>query len=323
MIYNLGQIRLELYDYFGYGINPEPETVRRMDGFINSVYMELLGKVGTSRLRRKTLPFSSVASQPLAVLPMLATQVFTILDRTNNITLDKLELQDIRERDPGQTSTASNPRYYAVVSWAAALARELADASEIFIKSTSALDTDVTVFLEGIITGGYPKPASNKVTGTAALSIDPLTTSWTDALKVNLSSRARGDIVLYEDSGAGTELARIPAGRTASRYTKLQLYPTPTTAVTYYADVEVALTRLENEMDEPLLHEDYHWLLVSGATMRQMLKDSKLAEWGMENRRFLEGWGAMVKKLGAQHALSSHNEPPRFSHLGSNFSDIS
>jgi hypothetical protein len=324
MIYNLGQIRQEVYDFFNYGTNPEQEVIRRIDQYANSVYMELLGKVGTSQLRRTVLTFSSVANDPWAVLPQVVSQILTIQDRSNNITLDKLSMKDIRYDDPGLTSSAANPRGYALVSWNAALAIEPSSASSLFIKSTNALDTDVTAYVDGVITGGYPKPASNKTSGgTTAVNLDAGTSTWIAAKKFYLGSRARGDIVLLQTSGAGTELARIPAGRSTSRYTKIQLHPKPTTVVTYHADVELSLDRLEAEMDEPLLHEDYHWLIVSGCLMRQMLKDGKHVEYGFEKKRYDVGWGQMVHKLGAQYGLGARNEAPRFSHLGPNFSNIS
>lgn len=311
---NLGQIRQELCDYFGQGTNPDEDTLRRYDQFINSVYMELLGRKGTSKLRRGVLTFSSVADDPFAVLPMVATKILTILDRTNNQELEPLSIQQIRRDDPGLSSSSSNPRGYAVINYAAPLAIEPADASELFVKSTSTDDVNVSAFLEGIITGGYTKRVSNKPNGTTAVSLDSTITTWIGAKKFYLDGRAKGDILLMEDSGAGTELARIPQGRTTARYTKIHLHPVPTAVVTYHADVEISVDRLEGEMDEPLLHEDFQWLITSGAICRQMLKDGKHIEHGIEKKRFMDGAAAMIAKLGSEGV--SPNRPRQFSQLG-------
>lgn len=316
---NLGQIRQELYDFFGAGENPEPEVIRRFDQFINGTYKEIMSKKGMSRYRRGILPFSSVALDPLAVLPMVATRIITIQDRLNNQVLDPCDIQDIRFDDPGLVSSTSNPRAYAIINYAAALGIEPSAAAELFIKSTSALDTAVTAYLDGIVTGGYPKTISNVLTGTIGVSLDPTITNWIGAKKFYLSSKARGDITLLKSSGAGTELARIPQGRTTSRYTKIQLHPVPTAVVTYYADVEVSVDNLESQMDEPLFHEDYHWLLVSGAKMKQLMKDKDATTWGIENSRYKDGIGSLILRAHAPSGVGDRIGSPRFSQLGANF----
>lgn len=316
---NLGQIRGELYDYFGHGENPEPEVVRRFDSFINSTYKKIMSKKGMGKQRRGVLPFSSVALDPFAVLPMVATRIITIQDRTNQQILDPLEIQDIRYDDPGLTSSAANPRGYATINFAAALAIEPSAAAELFVKSTSALDTAVTAYLDGIVTGGYPKTISNNVTGTTGVSLDPTITSWIGAKKFYIASKARGDITLNKTTGSGTELARIPQGRTTSRYTKIQLHPVPTAVVIYHADVEVSVDNLESEMDEPLLHEDYHWLLVTGAKMMQLTKDKDYIGYGIEKKSFEDGVGSLQHRLQSPSGIGVPGRPRRWSMLGPYF----
>lgn len=316
---NLGQIRMELYDYFGHGENPEPEVIRRFDQYINATYREIMSKKGMGKLRRQVLTFSSVAADPFAVLPQVATRLITIQDRVNNQVLDPISIQQIRYDDPGLTSSAANPRGYALINFAAPLAVEPSAASELFIKSTNALDNDVSVFLDGIITGGYARNISNKTTGTVGVSLDPTITTWIGAKKLYLSSKARGDITLLKSSAAGTELARIPAGRTTARYTKIQLHPVPTAIVTYHADVELSVDALESEMDEPLLHEDFHWLLVTGSKAKQLQKDKDYPGANVLKGELRDGVGSLMHRLQAASGVGGQTTPPRFSQLGPNF----
>jgi hypothetical protein len=77
---------------------------------------------------------------------------------------------------------------------------------------------------------------------------------------------------LLEDSGLGTELARITIGAKRPRYQAIALWPTPAAILTYYVDYRREVLDLVNAADEPPLPTDLHWVLTAYARMREYEK---------------------------------------------------
>jgi hypothetical protein len=101
-------------------------------------------------------------------------------------------------------------------------------------------------------------------------------TDFVEITKFYISAAAVGAVTLHEDASGGTELARIPIGQTFSRYQGIQLWPTPSAAVTYYVDYMRNIPDMSVANDEPLLPEDFHWLLVEGALIKEWTKKDDL-----------------------------------------------
>lgn len=322
---NLQQIENTLYDRLGFDIaNPETVVTTRLRRYVNDTYRRILGTRGCGKLRRRTLTFSSVASSPYAVLPQAATNLYTIQDRTNNWLLDPWTLNDLRGRDPGLTSGTANPYAFVVVNYASPVAKQPADASELFAKSDAASDgATKTVQLEGLTTGGYTRTASVAMNGTTAVSLGATITSWTDVTKFYLAPSsgttlvtAAGNVTLHEDSGAGTELARITIGRAFPRYTLLHLYPTPATAQTYYADVDLHIEDMSSLADEPLLPEDFHWILVEGALEMEFVRLGRTED-ARDRRSVIKGGVSDMKLFLRRKGGNPMPRDMRFSQLGS------
>ena len=91
---------------------------------------------------------------------------------------------------------------------------------------------------------------------------------------VTTPTAAVGVVTLHEDSGSGTEIARIHTGDVRAQFHRFLLYPTPSAVVTYTADVLRQIPEMSNDTDEPLLPEDFHDLLLDKAE----LKDTKKAD---------------------------------------------
>jgi hypothetical protein len=105
------------------------------------------------------------------------------------------------------------------------------------------------------------------MTGVTAVSFDTTITTVIDVSKFYLSAAAVGTVTLHEDSGAGTELARIGIGQTEQRYYQIRLWPTPSAVNSYLVDETREITDFAQDTDEPLLPIDFHDLLVLGAVM--------------------------------------------------------
>lgn len=311
----------EYIDQLGLGTDPPQLVLNRMNRNLNIAYRELLAKKGLGRLRRKVLTFASVASTPFATLPQAATKIIAILDRSNATPLGEMTIQDVRYNDPGNNASSGVPYGYVPYNLSAPVNRDPTAAAELFVKSTSAIDgAGLTAYLTGIVTGGYQRRVQIPMNGVTAVSFAASITSWTDITKFYLSSPAKGDVTLTMTSGAGTELAFIPYGRAMARYSRILLYPVPTAIVTYTADVELAVEDLVNANDEPIFNEDFHWIITSGALMREYLRKEKMDEYAAERGRRTEGIAELVaftrRPGGLDRRLAA---PRRFSQLGSNF----
>lgn len=319
---NLGLLESQLYGKLGWPSTPQTTEVTRLRGFLNETHRELLGRgaIGPN-LRRALVTFTTVSGSPFAVLPQAAVMLFGISDRTNNNFLSQYSISDVRFQDPGLVSSGSAAYGFVAVEYAAAVTRDPSDASEIFAKSTAA-DTR-TAYLEGVRSNGQYVSLSKVLNGTTAVSFSATFNDIILITKFYLSaSDAANTVTLLEDSGAGTELSRIAPGRTYARYTRLHLLPTPSAVATLYADVELHVEDMAISTDEPLIPEDFHWLLMSGALVKEYEKREKVAFVDREMARFNKGvqdlQAFINRKFGPQ---VNSTRPRRFSQLGSMFPD--
>jgi hypothetical protein len=291
-------------------------TATRYKDALNEAHRQILRTPGMETLRHGTITFASVASTPRYALPADGVAKINRLTETTNDR--KLQYQtpgwlDASAPDPTEgTPWAWIPRGLVEVQ------TQPANASELFIKSTAAGDTG-TAYVEGIITGGYYRTASVTMTGTTAVSLAATITSFILVTKVYLSAVAVGTVTLHEDSGSGTELARIAIGDSRGQYHQIQLYPTPSAVVTYTVDILRAIPDMTNDRDEPLLPEDFHDLLIDRAELKELRKqddprrsqlliadiargESQLRSWVTTHPDWSPRWGAppaQISTLGA------------------------
>jgi hypothetical protein len=258
----LTDIEADLYRRLGYASSPATDVTTRIRAFINQVHRQLLTLPGLEYLRDDTITFASVNAQARYGLPPSVARIKAITDRTNDRRITLATLDQLRNADPGLDANGT-PASYVPIGWQA-VSVQPSDASELFVDSTSASDTN-TAYLEGIRTGGYPRVLSVTMTGTTAVTFSAAITDFIEVTKFYLSAAAVGTVTLHEDASGGTELARIPIGQTYARYVAIQLYPTPSAAVTYYVDYQRHIEDMSNANDEPLVPEDFHDLLVTGA----------------------------------------------------------
>jgi hypothetical protein len=306
----------------GYKTAPDAAVVTRCKAYINQTQREILSMKGMSSLRRAIVPFDSVATIPYAVLPQCATRIISVVDRTGAYPLSPVSVGHIQQADPSFSSTSGTPGYFAVINLASAVARNPLAAAELFVKSDSASDTSTKeVFVEGIVTGGYPRSASVALNGVTAVSLGATITTWIQVNKFYLTlaaggvSTAAGNVTLHSISGAGLELSRISIGRAYPRYTRIQLWPTPSAAVTYHAEIELHIEDMAESNDEPYLPEDFHWLLGSGALLKEYQRKEQPAMVAIERGTYEDGLGNL--KLYVARAVGTPPvERPRFSQLG-------
>jgi hypothetical protein len=290
---NLGDIELLAYDRLNLNTSPDSALRRQVRADINITHRQILSAKGHGILRRKTLPAMCIASTPFMVLPQSATSIYCIVDRANNRTLDPCELSDIRFRDPGQNFTGSVPDLYAVVNFASVVEQDpVSGSASLFIVSDDARDgSGTSITVEGVLADGTYRRVSIAMNGLTGVNISSTISTWAFITKFYSSSLAAGNITLHEATVGGNELSRIRPGQTYPRYTQLCLSGIPATAQTYYCDVELHVEDMTNGTDEPLVPEDYHWLLLTGALKRYYQKRRDFEAYRVEASDWEMGMG--------------------------------
>jgi hypothetical protein len=280
----------------------DTETGTRLGQFLNEAHRELLTMPGTEALRSGIVSFASVASQQMYALPTSGiARINRIWETTNDRKLSRKTLDWLRANDADpQTST---PWAWVDVGMAEVSAQP-SDASEIFVDSTSASDTN-TAYLEGVDSLGFRRTASVSMTGVTAVSLSTTITTWKQIDKFYLSAAAVGTVTLHEDASGGTELARIPIGAQYAEYSSLLLYPTPSAVVTYYADVTFGLTEMANDTDRPRVPEDFHDLILDIAELRELTKTDDHQRYAKQLRHIEQ------RKRDFRHWVYSHPDEVR------------
>lgn len=270
---NLTNILADSYRRLGFGTSPASDVATRLTAFANLEIREILSDPILSKLRRRTVSFATVGDLATAVLPQAATRVYSIVDRTNQRELDEVGQAWIREQDPGRSFTSGTPEAFATIDYTSPVARQPADSSQLLVKSSSASDTSQVAYIEFINSDGYIQTANATLTGTTALNLGAA--DVVTVLDFYLSAVPVGEVTLHEDTGSGTELAKIGIGRTRARYTMLEIYPTPSAAVTLHADVDVEISDLVNGTDEPTIPDEFCEVIIHGIRKREYQKREK------------------------------------------------
>lgn len=325
---SLSALQTMLYSRLGYPpATVDATVVARMLSYLNETHRQILSAKGMGILRRIPVTFASTANSSFAVLPQAATRVITIRDVTNRKRLDPMSLDDLRYEDPGLAFSSAVPYGFQVYNLASAVLVQPAAAVELVVLSSLAGDgATKTATVEGLTTGGYYRVASAVMNGIgAAVSFGP--TDWIEIQKFYLSltaggpTTASGLVQLKQTSSAGILTSVIPAGRQYARFTTIQLYPQPTAAVTYTADVELHVEDMALAGDEPLVPEDYHDLLVIGSLMKEYSRREKPIQYAEEKANWKERMAVLrsyVGKLSGSETRRTSVQAP-YSQLGANF----
>lgn len=283
----LSEILAGIYEESSYQTAPAAAVITRLTRWVNEGVRSVLSEPGLERLADSDAPLTvaSVINQARYVTPEAVARINSISERTNDMVLDAMSLEDYRRVSPDPTATTGTSTNYVPIG-RVAVAVQPSNASEIFVKSTAAGDTTQTAFIEGIITGGYMRTASVTLNGTTAVSLAAAITTFEEITDFYLSATAAGTVTLLEDSGAGTELARITIGAKRPRYYAFYLWPTPAAVVSYLVDYRREIVDLVNAADEPPIPTDYHAMLIAYAVMREFELQGEKARVELARQRY-------------------------------------
>jgi hypothetical protein len=315
---NLSSIQATLYERLRYQSTPAAAVVTRLTRYVNEIHREIVGQRAMSRLRDATFTFPSVNAQSAYGLPPNIARINQMFDITNKVRLTEKPLRWLRAVDPGMAAIGG-PSYYFINTGFQAVAKQPA-ATGVWAVSTSASDTSPTVTVEAFRTGGYlDQPSAVTLNGLTRVEVGS-NTDYVEVIKFEVSTACVGQIVLYDASTSGNELARIGVGQTYSRYLGVTLFPQPSSVITYSVDYTRNIPDLAAPTDEPLLPTDFHWVLVRGALAREYdyQQDSRYNNTQNEYKAGIVELRAFVQTDGAD-VISLRLPRPRFSQLGPNF----
>lgn len=262
-------------------------TATRYADALNESQRTILRQPGMDALRQTTLTFASVASTQQYALPVQGVaRVDRVFETTNDRFLEYRPMSWLRTVDP---DPSTGTPYLWIPAGYQEVHTQPSDASEVFVKSTAAGDTTQTAYVEGMTSGGYTRTASVTLTGTTAVTLSATITDFVRITKFYLSAVGAGVVTLHEDSGSGTELAKLAIGDTRAQYYSLYLYPTPSAAITYTCDVTRSIPEMSNDTDEPLIPEDFHDVLLDAAELRELRKSDDPQRWQMVSASYQEG----------------------------------
>lgn len=307
----LTDILAESYRRLGFAASPAAVDTTRLTGFANAEVKEVLSDPILSKLRRRTLPFSTIQDVATCTLPQAVTAIHSIVDRTNQRELDERDQAWIREQDPGRSFSSGTPEAFAVIDYASAIARQPSDSSQLLIKSSSASDVQVA-YIEIINADGYIQTANVTLTGVTALNIGPADS--VSILDLYLASTAVGEVTLHEDTGSGTELAKIGIGKTRARYIMLEIFPTPSAVVTLHVDADVTITDLVNGTDESSIPDEFNEVIIYGVMQREFDKREK-SDLANKHERSKGKWVSRLH-FHMHRKASGDRETPHRSQLG-------
>lgn len=263
----LAELVAETAEEIGYGSSPTADVETRLTRRINEWHRRLLAMPGLARHLRDTMSvtLTTTAGQAVYGLPASVGQIVALSEGDNDIKLQQRSLSWLRTEDPGLTAEGV-PEVYVPLGFAP-VQTQPADASTLYVKSSAAGDTTQVATLRYLDASGREQSATATLTGTTAVALG---SGVVEVTQFRLNVVATGTVTLHEDSGSGTELARLPIGALAQKFRRVQMWPTPQAAITYTVDAVRENRDLSADADEPLLPADFHYLLRLGAVSDEM-----------------------------------------------------
>jgi hypothetical protein len=306
----------DLATRFRYIPEPDAATRARFVSFLNEIHRDILSQPGLASLLRGTITFTSATSTPEYGLPPSIARVWSIRDTSNDDILVARNETWYRTTYPDPANDTGTPTAWVSLG-IQSVARRPSDASEVFLKSTSASDTQ-TAYLDAVTSLGETVSLSVTLTGTTAVSCSASYTTITQVTDLSLSSAAIGTVTLHEDSGSGTELARINSGKIREQRWQIALVPTPAAAITYTVDYERDIVDLSQPTDEPVLPARFHDLLATGARMREYEFKGDADRYGVAAAEYQHRLGHLRAFLGQDLVVPGGQQRGRSS-FGANY----
>lgn len=272
---NLTAILADLYRRLALPATPNVTETTRLTSFVNTTHRQILGLPGLESLRDDTMVG---VSQPESALVVHAkgqglfpniTRLEGVTDCTSGRALSLLTLKEMRARDPMGTMTGTPDSY--VIRGYQQVEKQPSVPCMPHVTSTNPADMTTTVYLEVIHQLGGREQCVVTLNGLTPVRI----TDYGDVIEITkfyLGAPSAGYVSLYQEVALTSLLAAIRYPSTYARYLAVMFHPIPSASNTYNFDYVRTVDDMINGTDEPLLPDDFHWLLVEGSLMKEWTK---------------------------------------------------
>lgn len=302
------------YQRLGWGTTPETDATTRTTQFITDTLYDLFTRPGIRKLRRVTIPFTTVEGSPYAGLPASCTRVVAILDATNNRKLNQVSVDWIDARDPGRAFSSSSPVAWALQTLTSPVQRQPENVGACTVVSSSASDTTQVIVWEIIDSSGYRRAGTATLTGTTPVTLPFPTTQRVVDVYTSTALATVGTVTIADSDG--NTLAQWMPATTRSTYPIIELYETPDSAFSLNARVDLNPTTLA--LVEGIIPIECTEILVLGTMMREYQKREKFDLASRIETQMEKKIGRLVLDLAAKAELEAEEEV-QFSHLGPYF----
>lgn len=259
------------------GLTPDAKT--RMLGYLANRHRQLVAKVGAKLRDVVGAPvLTTVSGQQLYALPANIKAIKRLYDLVNRRYIYPVNVGIVRLTNPGgQTTNFGLPVRFADVGYIPyQLPMSNTTGSTLLVSSTSATDNALSATVEYVRAGGYTTSASVAI----ASGVQTQVGSDADIVEITkfyVANTAVGTITLAE-GGSNNTISTIGPNQTFARFRGILMDPTPNANLAYTGDFTRTITDpLLNSKDEPLIDEDWQWLLVSGVLMDEHSKNENSA----------------------------------------------
>ncbi len=252
---------------------PSPATQTRIIRYVNETLEDLVSEPGMSAWLLRAVPalhLTTEANLEYSSIPYAISRVTAVCDRTTNLKLSMMSVDEWRRRAPNPALTTGTPTHWVPLGMQAAT-RPPASPSGLWVVSTLNSDVTQIVSVEALRSFNLPpgEAMTAPLSGTAFIQVGT-SLDFVSVSRFELDAPTDGYVVLWDTPNfTGHQLATIPAGQTQARVNGIAFYPTPSGAFTYYFDGDLDPAPLARLMDEPLLPPQFHRLLTDGALWRE------------------------------------------------------
>jgi hypothetical protein len=310
---------------------PDPETQARLRMFINDRYREVMRLPGVIDLRDEVLvpgpmkiTAGTTAGQNRLVLPDTVRAITNVVDSTHRVKLTRVSMSWIRERDPSEPGTSmGTPTHYAILNHNAV--KEQPASIHLEVSSDSFLD-DGVVSIEyqdhygafrvekATLTGVSPMP----VPGAAATMVFRMSVDRPPDGQIKLVAVQTNQTLLTIQPNSMSSQTNNP--HTSSGWT-LWLWPTPSGVFNITVDGTMPRAAMVDWMDEPMLPEDFHTVLVWGACEDEMLHmdDNRAGAFADRWRKDISALKGFLHQVRGERLIPRGSRPAGWSPFGGNY----
>ncbi|MGE0630963.1 MAG: hypothetical protein AB7O96_01040 [Pseudobdellovibrionaceae bacterium] len=207
-------------------------------------------------------------------------KTIVITDRVSPRKITVITREQFYNSVPNPTTNQGTPKVAFLSGYSPVQFQPSSD-SQLSIVSSSTSDVTSVVRIEGLNASGVPIGEDVILNGTTPVST---VNSYSRILGRSINAFLTGVLTITSNAGAVTNAVIGPRQRQAL-YPKITLWPTPSTAQTFYYDAYSVVTELTGDNDFSIIPEDYHEAIESFCCYRgfNLKKDPVMAQSSLAN----------------------------------------